>query len=152
MEKIKPNTLFEMIEKNADVLNFGNSKYAPTNERINEIEKLVEKKLTKSYIWFLNNYAHGEICGDEIYSIYDDSVIPSGDIGYKYLLNLKTYGLDKNHIEVFHTNFSESFYFNYYEYDGEEAPVFKRVDLVGGAKYADNFYEFLFNYISECVN
>ncbi len=112
--------------------------------------------LTDSYLWFLNTYIGGYICGDEIYSIYckEFESLPGGDIAFQYFNTRDNFpeihSMIKNGLVVFETGFDETFYFNYDDYDGSECSIWL-LDRGEHEYFTSNFYEFLIKYIQLCI-
>lgn len=77
--------LVELFDKHSDLINMGTSEDSPGSDWIDAAEKALSVTLPAGYKWFLNNYGGGDICGEEIYSIYclpfDEAV--GGDIVYQ---------------------------------------------------------------------
>ena len=96
-------------------------------------------------MWFLKNYAGGEIGGEEIFSIYgmDFETVNGGDIVFQYLVNQKRALLDASKLVVSETDLGEVFFFDYAEFDGEECPIYLRLPSGDYLPYAKDFYEFL---------
>lgn len=104
--------LLKAFEKHSDLLNMGSSEDAPSLEWVDKAEKALKIKLPEDYKWFLNNFGGGDICGEEIYSIYglpfDEAV--GGDVVYQNMIANKNIQAGK--LVVSNTDFGEEFYFN----------------------------------------
>lgn len=91
MNEITKNVLIEFINKNENIVNFGTPEDAVDESWILKAEKYLGFPLTTSYKWFLREYRGGEICGEEIYSIYglDFESVNGGDIVYHHIIDMK---------------------------------------------------------------
>ncbi|UNH44164.1 SMI1/KNR4 family protein (plasmid) [Moellerella wisconsensis] len=67
---MKKEELIDLFNEHADLINMGTSVDAPGQEWIESAEKALSVNFPDDYKWFLNNYGGGDICGEEIYSIY----------------------------------------------------------------------------------
>lgn len=103
-----------------------------------------------SYRWYLNRYKGGEICGEEIFSVYgiDFDSVSGGDIVHQHLLDVSSGLMPDRSLVVSRTDLGEVFYFDYTRRDGEEAPIRLRIPSGESVHYASNFYEFLVKRIS----
>ncbi len=147
--------LKKLIDESQDngIVQFG----APESDLISyeKPEKALGVRFPESYIWFLKNYGGGYILGDEIYSIYSSNynseveMVPSGDIVYNHLVNLKNEAVAPHEIEITSTDFGERFFFNYNEQQRSECPIYLRIGSGEPEFYAANFYEFLYKRIKE---
>ncbi len=123
----------------------------PSEENIKKAEKIIGKKLSRSYIAFLKQYGGGEIVGDPIFAPFGGDLenLIYEDIAVRYLLDQKSeHKASPNHV-IFHTtDFAEIFYFNYFSINenSKEVPIYLEY---GGEniKYADTFWEFLYKRI-----
>ncbi|WP_375664863.1 SMI1/KNR4 family protein [Bartonella sp. CL162QHHD] len=118
--------------------------------QIEKVEKALGLQFTSSYKVFLKKYGGGEIGGEEIYSLYDNPMgIPAGDIVYRNLNDIKN-GLAKpQRLVVSRTDFGETFYFDYSQFQDGECPLYFEVISGDPLYYASNFYEFLCKKIKE---
>jgi hypothetical protein len=140
----------KIISENIDIINFGTKEDAVDSSWIKKAQKVLDKPLSASYKWFLENYAGGEIGGEEIYSIYgiEFEIVNGGDIVYHYLLNKKSKIFNSDQLEICSTDLGESFFFNYSEFKNEECPIYVRLPSGNNELYASNFYEFIIKRIS----
>ena len=134
-----------LIESRADLVNFGTAANAVGEEWVIKAEQVLGRKLSTSYKWFLQNYAGGEVGGEEIYSIYgmDFETVNGGDIVFQYLANQKGALLDPSKLVVSETDLGEVFFFDYTKFDGDECPIYLRLPSGDHVLYAKDFYEFL---------
>ncbi|WP_375679670.1 SMI1/KNR4 family protein [Bartonella sp. AP7XZML] len=135
----------ELVEKYSDIVDFGTAEDAVSNERIEEAEKILGVKFTTSYKDFLKNYKGGEIGGYEIFSIYNASFdkCPAGDIVFYHLTDIKNGFAKPNQLAVNRTDFGETFYFDYTQFQDGECPLYVEIPSGASHYYASNFYEFL---------
>ena len=105
------NELKNELKKYEDLTNLGSSDDSPGFEWLGKAEKELGIILPDDYKWFLNEYGGGEICGEEIYSIYcmpfDEAV--GGDLVYQNTIANKNISLGK--LVLSNTDFGEEFYF-----------------------------------------
>lgn len=146
MTEITPEQVSALIEANRDIIDFGTRANAPTTEWIEKAEKRMRHPLTTSYKWYLSNYGGGEICGDEIYSIYglEFETVNGGDIVFQHIKNLELGRTDQNKIEIMTTNFGELYYFDYTQFQNGECPIYLSHSWENPQLFARDFYEFLF--------
>ncbi|ELY3985967.1 SMI1/KNR4 family protein [Cronobacter muytjensii] len=130
--------IVNLFETHADLINMGTPVDAPDSSWIEAAEKALSVTLPSDYIWFLNNYGGGDICGEEIYSIYclpfEEAV--GGDIVYQN--TIANNNLDIGRIVLSNTDFGEEFFFDIK--DMEKVYVSTGADL---KPYASNFLEYL---------
>lgn len=130
--------LIHLFEKHSNLINMGTSDNAPGNDWINAAEKALSVNFPADYKWFLNNYGGGDICGEEIYSIYclpfNEAV--GGDIVYQN--TIANNNLEKGKVVLSNTDFGEEFFF---DTNGME----KIYVSIGCNRqlYANNFLEYL---------
>lgn len=120
---------------------------------INKAEDYLGFSLPDSYKWWLLNYGGGEICGEEIYSIYEQDFedVSGGDIVHMYEINLTHKLLTEGNVAISESaDGDEFFFFNLNELKNGETPIylFDRINSIE-EKYADDFLEFLFKRIQE---
>ena len=153
MQKISPDQVKELIAAHPDIVEFGTAEAKVDEVWIGRAEERIGLKLTESYKWFLRNYAHGEIFGDEIYSLYgeDFDTIQGGDIVANYLRDLKSGMTDPGRVPICITDFAETFYFEYTEYKDGECPIYLMHGVSRIEPYAGDFYEFLYRYITDNI-
>lgn len=137
--------LKKLIAFKHNVVSFGSAKDAVDQAWIVKAEHVLNRPLSVSYKWFLENYAGGEIGGEEIYSLYgvDFETVNGGDIVFQYLVGQKAKLLDEEKLVVSETDLGEVFFFDYSYFRDGECPIFLRLPSGRAEKYADNFYEFL---------
>ena len=125
-------------------VDFGTNEDAPNPEWIGMAEERLGHQLPPSFKWFLNNYGGGEICGEEIYSIYgpDFESAFGGDVVFQFLAHQHSQTLGVDEIPVATNDMGEIFFM-------KAAPVAKgeyQVWVKRGADtdfYADTFADFL---------
>ncbi|WP_254472595.1 SMI1/KNR4 family protein [Bartonella sp. B1098] len=140
----------QLIDKYPDVIDFGTAEDAPDDVLIKKEEKTLSLQFTSSYKSFLQNYGGGEIGYEEIFSLYGDCVgIPAGDIVYRNLLDRKDGFATPEQLVVSRTDFGETFYFDYSQFQDGECPLYVRIPSGESHYYASNFYEFLCKRIKE---
>lgn len=149
MKKITKKELVQLIDENSDIVHFGSSNNAPSNEWINKAESYLHVPFSESYKWFLAEYGGGDINGEEIFSIYemDFKSAIGGDIVYNYIIDIRDNLHGKNEVVVSRTDFGEEFYFNYNKINKNECPIFFRLGQGTESEYAIDFYEFLYKRI-----
>ncbi|WP_375632932.1 SMI1/KNR4 family protein [Bartonella sp. AA74HLJMH] len=141
----------QLINKYPDVIDFGTAEDAASDVRIKEAEKTLGLQFTSSYKSFLKNYGGGEIGGYEIFSIYNASFEdhPAGDIVHKNLYHRKHGFATLEQLVVSRTDFGETFYFDYTQFQDGECPLYVKIPSGASHYYASNFYEFLCKRIKE---
>ncbi|WP_208433399.1 SMI1/KNR4 family protein, partial [Bartonella taylorii] len=135
----------QLINKYSDSIDFGTTDEAVDDALIEKAEKTLGLQFTSSYKSFLKNYGGGEIGCEEIFSIYgvDFETVYGGDIVYNRLTEIKN-GLAKpEQLVVSRTDFGETFYFDYTQFNDGECPLYFEVISGDPLYYASNFYEFL---------
>ncbi|WP_330168924.1 SMI1/KNR4 family protein [Bartonella grahamii] len=141
----------QLINKYPDVIDFGTAEDAPDDILIEKAERTLGLQFTTSYKSFLKNYGGGEIGCEEIFSIYGVGfeTVYGGDIVYNRLTEMKN-GLAKpQQLVVSRTDFGETFYFDYSQFQDGECPLYFEVISGDPLYYASNFYEFLCKRIME---
>lgn len=141
----------KIINQNSDVVDFGTSSDIIDIEWIEKGQNRLGLTFSNSYLWFLKNYAGGEIAGEEIFSIYGmefDDVF-GGDIVFQHITNLKNGLTDENKLVISENDFGEVFFFNYLEVENNEPPIYMRLPSGDEILYAENFYEFIIKRIKE---
>ncbi|WP_375653337.1 SMI1/KNR4 family protein [Bartonella sp. MR110HLJHH] len=141
----------QLVDKYSDIINFGTAEDAPDDVWIKRAEETLGLQFTSSYKSFLKNYGGGEIGCEEIFSIYgvDFETVYGGDIVYNRLTEMKS-GLAKpQQLVVSRTDFGETFYFDYTQFQDGECPLYLRFPPSDPQYYASNFYEFLCKRIME---
>lgn len=130
--------LIELFEKYSDLINMGTSDDAPGNDWIDAAEKALSVSFPADYKWFLNNYGGGDICGEEIYSIYclpfNEAV--GGDIVYQN--TIANNNLESGKIALSNTDFGEEFFFNTNDMEKVYISIGNNHQL-----YASDFLEYL---------
>lgn len=130
--------LIELFEEYSDLINMGTADDAPSNYWINAAEKALLVSFPADYKWFLNNYGGGDICGEEIYSIYclpfNEAV--GGDIVYQN--TIANNNLQSNKIALSNTDFDEEFFFDTNDMEKVYISIGNNRQL-----YASNFLEYL---------
>ncbi|WP_208438784.1 MULTISPECIES: SMI1/KNR4 family protein [Bartonella] len=144
--------LIDKVNKYDDeIINFGTAEDAVSDVRIKEAEKTLGLQFTTSYKDFLKNYKGGEIGYEEIFSIYNASFEdhPAGDIVHKNLYHRKHGFATLEQLVVSRTDFGETFYFDYTQFQDGECPLYVKIPSGASHYYASNFYEFLCKRIKE---
>lgn len=130
--------LIELFEEYSDLINMGTADDAPSNDWINAAEKALLVSFPDDYKWFLKNYGGGDICGEEIYSIYclpfNEAV--GGDIVYQN--TIANNNLQSNKIALSNTDFDEEFFFDTNDMEKVYISIGNNRQL-----YASNFLEYL---------
>ena len=141
----KREKLIELIASNSDIVDFGCSKNAVDSLWVDKAENTLGLKFTPSYRWFLNHYAGGEICGEEIFSVYgiDFEHACGGDIVYQHIINIKNQLTTDKKLVVSETDYGEVFYFDYSAFEDNECPINVRLPSGVEKQYASDFYDFL---------
>jgi len=142
----------QLIEKNRNVINFGQFGVGPPIEWIEHAQLELETQFPPSYVWWLKNYKGGEIHGDEIYSVYDPafSRIPGGDIVFMNVLYRQRGYLTPERLVIQHNDQGEDYFFDTTQVDENgENPVYVSPPNI---KYAENFLDFLRKKIEENVD
>lgn len=144
----------ELIESNSDVVDFGSSEDAVDDMWFEKAEKELGVKLSESYLWFLKNFSGGEICGDEVYSIYgmEFADVNGGDVVYQHMVNKRNGLVAADEIVITETDLGEVFFFDYSKYDGNECPIYLRLPSGRAELYSRDFYEFLQKRIKACAS
>lgn len=151
MNEITKNLLIEFINKNENIVNFGTPEDAVDESWILKAEKYLGFPLTNSYKWFLREYRGGEICGEEIYSIYglDFESVNGGDIVYHHIIDMKNNIMKNTQLVVSQIDFGDVYYFDYTKFDNGECPIYIMFPSAECKFYAINFYEFLYKRIKD---
>lgn len=154
MKKITKKDLIEFINSNSNVVQFGSSDNAVSEEWIEKAEKQLGGNLPESYVWFLKNYVGGEIGSEEIYSIYGMTfeTIQGNDIVAQHLANLRNKTTEPTKVAVSVTDFGEFFYFDFSMPSNGECPIYLKLPSGKSVLYAQNFYEFLYKRIDAHVS
>lgn len=134
-----------LISSHESIVDFGSPTDSVGEGWIAKAEVVLDRQLPDSYKWFLNNYAGGEIGGEEIYSIYGMPFesVNGGDIVFHHLAGRKAGLLDDSKLVISVTDFGEVFFFDYRRWSGGECPIYLRLPSGDFVHYADDFFEFL---------
>ncbi|UTO28993.1 SMI1/KNR4 family protein [Bartonella harrusi] len=143
----------ELVDKyEGDIVNFCSEEKAVDDLVIEKAEKALGLQFTTSYKAFLKHCKGGDIGGDEIYSLYENPVgIPAGDIVFQNLNDRKRGFVTPKQLVVSRTDFGETFYFDYTQFQDGECPLYVMFADEECEYYASNFYEFLCKRIKESV-
>ncbi|GKW22399.1 hypothetical protein PEC302107_41280 [Pectobacterium araliae] len=130
--------LLNLIEEQEDLVNFGTSDDAPTSEWIQKTEQELGVTLPEDYKWFLSEFGGGDICGEEIYSIYclpfDEAV--GGDLVYQNVVSSNNISIGK--IVLSNTDFGEEYYFKVDDVNNVYVSMGNKETL-----YANDFIEYI---------
>lgn len=135
----------ELVDLHSDFVSFGRESDAVGEDWLARAESRLGLVFSPSYRWFLNKYKGGEICGEEIFSVYgiDFDDVSGGDVVHQHLLDLES-GLTNDHsLVVSRTDLGEVFFFDYDGCAGSEVPVRLRLPSGENVAYAADFFEFL---------
>lgn len=140
----------ELVSSNADLISFGSQEDAVGGTWIEAAERRIGLELSPSYLWFLSRYKGGEICGEEIFSVYgvDFDAVSGGDIVHQRELDQSSGLMRANQLVVSRTGLGEVFFFDYSDVADGEVPIKLLLPSGQAIKYASNFYEFLCKRIS----
>ena len=132
------NNLLNLIKEHEDIANFGTADDAPTSEWINKAEQTLGVVLPDDYKWFLSEFGGGEICGEEIYSIYglpfNEAV--GGDLVYQNVI--ANNNISSGKLVLSNTDFGEEFYFKTDDFDKVYISIGNTEEV-----YAEDFIEYL---------
>lgn len=127
------------LNKRAPIVNLGTSADAPSEDCISAAEQRLGVRLPEEYKWFLRTFGGGEICGEEIYSIYglpfEEAV--GGDVVYRNTIACDNAYMGK--IALSNTDFGEEFFFKINHIGPVFLAVGDSVDL-----YATCFVDYLY--------
>ena len=143
----------ELIKQATDegIVEFADFGDGVSNEWIKKAEDRVGLILPESYKWWLHNYGGGEICGNEIYSVYEedfDSIV-GGDVVHIYELNLHENNGITSDMLVICDDEEEVYYLDLSKMDeNHECPVYA---FYSKTLYAGSFLEFLEKYIKKSL-
>ncbi|WP_375662765.1 SMI1/KNR4 family protein [Bartonella sp. CL266QHHD] len=140
-----------LVDKYSDSIDFGTTDEAVDDVLIEKAEKTLGLQFTSSYKSFLKNYGRGEICGEEICRVYDTNFenVRSDDSVYKNLNYRKNGFATPQQLIVSRTDFGETFYVDYSQFQNGECPLYLRFPPSDPQYYASNFYEFLCKRITD---
>jgi hypothetical protein len=113
-------------------------------------EKRLGRLLPPSFKWFLNNYGGGEVCGEEVYSIYgpDFENAVGGDVVFQYLAHQQSKTLQADEIPVAQNDFGEIYYMKSMPLIDDEYRVWVKRGKTAQV-YADSFSDFLEKRVKE---
>jgi len=134
-----------LIEENPEIVEFGSSEDAPSEDWIARAEARLHRQLPDSYKWFLREYGGGEIGGDEVYSIYemDFETVNGCDIVFQHLMGLKSGDYDDQQLMITTTSLGEYFFLDYTRFADGECPVCQLLPSGKPVEYAKDFVDFL---------
>ena len=148
----KKEQLLKLILDHPEIVEFGQAEDSPEDKEVSFTEKVLGVSLPPSYIWFLNTFGGGEVCGDEITSIYKDHQTPSGDMVYLTRLFRESQTINDHDVHILSTDFGELFVLNTSLRNAKsESPV----EVIRGSHrnhYADDFLSFALKYIAYCID
>jgi hypothetical protein len=133
----------QIIANSLDIVDFADFGDGISEEWIEKAESRLGINLPNSYKWWLKNYNGGEICGQEIFSIYgqDFDTVVGGDIVYMHELNQKKRLFAPNKLVICESD-DDVFYFDINQKNEiGEYPVYS--GPVKSEYYAKDFLEFL---------
>lgn len=139
-----------MVASHGDFVAFGEASDAVSEAWLNSAESRLGVKFSLSYRWFLRRYNGGEICGEEVFSVYgiDFDSVSGGDIVHQHQLDVSSGLMPDLSLVVSRTGLGEVFYFDYTMREGDEVPIRLRVPSGESVHYASDFCEFLVKRIS----
>lgn len=149
MSQVIVQRIRELVSLNPDVVCFGSEADQVGDDWIKKAEQKLGFELPRSYKWFLNTYAGGEIGAEEVYSIYgvDFESVNGGDIVYQHIVGVKNNLVDNKKLVISETDMGEVFFFDYSKFVDGECPVSLRLPSGENVDYASDFYEFLYKRI-----
>ncbi|WP_375659471.1 SMI1/KNR4 family protein [Bartonella sp. MR30HLJHH] len=141
----------ELVDKYNDSIDFGTTDEAVDDVLIEKAEGILKLQFTSSYKSFLKNYGRAEICGEEILSVYNTNfeIARSDDIVYYHITDIENGFATSEQLVVSRTDFGETFYFDYSQFQNSECPLYLRFPPSDPQYYASNFYEFLCKRITD---
>jgi hypothetical protein len=126
------------LNKHADIVNLGTPADSPSEDWIFSAEQSLGVSLPDEYKWFLRQFGGGEICGEEIYSIYglpfEEAV--GGDVVYQN--TIANDNLVDGKVVLSNTDFGEEFYFKI----DDLGPIFLSVGS-SEERYATDFIDYI---------
>ncbi|WP_421568835.1 SMI1/KNR4 family protein [Stenotrophomonas sp. PD6] len=143
--EVFPPRVEELVALHGELVSFGRESDAVGEGWLAKAESRLGLVFSPSYRWFLNKYKGGEICGEEIFSVYgiDFDEVSGGDVVHQHLLDLER-GLTNDHsLVVSRTDLGEVFFFDYDGCVGSEVPVRLLLPSGENVAYASDFFEFL---------
>jgi len=133
----------KIIEEAGDLVDFAEFGNGCSDEWIKKAEDRLGVEFPPTYKWWLRNYCCGEVCGNEIFSVYemDFDTVVGGDIVYMHELNQKQ-GIYKPYQLFIVEQDDDAFYFDLSKKNEDgEYPVYQ---WFGESQfYAKDFLEFL---------
>ncbi len=150
MSNNRKEELKKLISSNPKIVEFGSEEDFVGEQWLDKAEKTLALELTESYRWFLKKYSGGEVCGEEIYSIYGMNFeeVFGGDIVYQHIVNKKNNLVNDNELVISETDLGEVFYFDYSDFDGRECSIKLRFPNGKSKYYAKDYYDYLIKRIS----
>lgn len=139
------NEVEELVSSNADLVSFGSQEDAVGSAWVEAAERRIGLGFSPSYLWFLNRYKGGEICGEEVFSIYgvDFDAVSGGDIVHQRELDQSSGLMRASQLVVSRTDLGEVFFFDYSVAADGEVPIKVLLPSGQAINYASNFYEFI---------
>ncbi|MBG6242257.1 MAG: SMI1/KNR4 family protein [Candidatus Symbiopectobacterium sp. Dall1.0] len=136
---MKKDDFLELVEKHSDLVNMGTFEDAPGEEWIDAAQKVMSVSLPEEYKWYLNNFGGGDICGEEIYSIYcmPFNQAVGGDIVYQN--TIANQNLKNGRMVISNTDFGEEFFFDVLDMEKVYMTIGDKKEL-----YANDFIEYLY--------
>lgn len=126
------------LNRHADLVNLGTRADAPSEDWISSAEQRLGVNLPEEYKWFLREFGGGEICGEEVYSIYglpfEEAV--GGDVVYQN--TIANDNVAEGKVVLSNTDFGEEFYFKI----DDLGPVFLSVGN-SEERYATGFLDYI---------
>lgn len=140
----------ELIENAKEYVDFAPYGDGASDEWIEKAEKRLAVEFPKSYKWWLKQYGGGEVCGEEIYSIYemDFDTVVGGDIVYINELSRKQDSSFVDKLIICEPN-DAIFYFDLSQ--GLNDDEYLIYEYFSKKKYADSFLEFLKRRLTENI-
>ncbi|MDX9721935.1 MAG: SMI1/KNR4 family protein [Myxococcota bacterium] len=136
-------SLRRLIEEHREVVNFAQFGSGTDESLLQQAESTLGFLFPPSYRWWLQNYGGGEICGEEIFSVYElaSPSLPAGDVVYMNTGKQKMRTLSEEQIVICVSDVDGAFFFDASRRtDDGECPV---VSVLLNRIYAVDFLDFL---------
>ncbi|RRU22267.1 SMI1/KNR4 family protein [Stenotrophomonas sp. 278] len=135
----------DLVSRHGDIVGFGSTQDAVGRAWIEAAERKIGLEFSPSYLWFLRTYKGGEICGEEIFSVYglDFDAVSGGDIVHQRELDQASGLMHPSQLVVSRTDLGEVFFFDYSDAAAGEVPIKLLLPSGQAMEYASDFYEFI---------